>query len=146
MKEYLDVCLEKYFIQILNRNDFKMSSSEFYGMGGIYRFENNYLKFNIINDRGIVETSISSIFSETFFDFELLNAYFLKQRKSEIVKPTFGVNILSKRLSLEEISLLFEKEYSCIKSIFDKTQYHKTEKELLNIGNERAKLLFGNTQ
>ena len=144
MKEYLDNCLEKYFITILNRNGFKLIDSEFSGMGGIYRFENNDLKFNIINDRGIIENSISSIYSKNFFDFELVNFYFLKQTKSGILKPKLGENILSKRLNLEEISFFFDKEFYWIKSIFDKTAYLKTETELLNIGNERAKLLFGN--
>jgi hypothetical protein len=143
MKEHLDNYLEKYFIQILNRNEFKLIDSEFSGMGGIYRFENNELKFNIIDDRGIIETSISSIYSKSFFDFEIVNFYLLKQTKSGILKPKFGENILSKRLSLEEISLFFEKEFDWINSIFSKTEYLKTETELLNIGNERAKLLFG---
>ena len=113
-------------------------------MGGIYRFKNKNLKFNIINDRGIIETTISSIYSENYFDFELLKVYFFKQTKSEIIKPKFGENILSKRLSLEEISYFLEKEINWIGSIFDKTKYLKTENELQNIGNERAKLLFGN--
>jgi hypothetical protein len=144
MKEHLDNCLEKYFIQILNRNEFKLIDSVFSSMGVIYRFENSNLKFNIINDRGIIETSISSINSINYFDFELLNFYFLKQKKSEILKPKFGENILSKRLNLEEISLFFDKEFNWIKSIFDKTEFLKTETELQYIGNERAKLLFGN--
>lgn len=143
MKEHLDNCLEKYFTQILNRNDFKLLNSDSFGMDGIYRFENENLKFNIINDRGIIETTISSIYSDNSFDFELLHAFFLKQTKSEITKPKFGENILSKRLSLEEISFFFEKELNWIKSIFDKTQYLKTEEKLLNLGNERAKLTFG---
>jgi hypothetical protein len=32
MKEYLDECLEKYFIQILNRNGFELLDSIFSGM------------------------------------------------------------------------------------------------------------------
>lgn len=144
MKELLDNYLEKYFIQILNKNEFKLIDSEFSGMGGIYRYENSDLKFNIINDRGIIETSISSLYSKNFFDFELINNYFLKQTKSEFLKPNFGENILTKRLNLEEISLFFDKEFDWIKFIFDKTEYSKTETELLNIGIERAKLLFGN--
>ncbi len=143
MKEDLDNCLEKYFIQILNRNGFKLIDSDFSSMGVIYRFKNSNLKFNIINDRGIIETSISSINSINYFDFELVNIYFLKQNKTKILKPKFGENVLSKRLNLEEISLFFDKEFDWIKSVFDKTEFLKTETELQNIGNERAKLLFG---
>lgn len=144
MKEHLDKCLEKYFIEILNRNEFKLAHSEFLDMGGIYRFENSTLKFDIINDRGIIETSISSIHSKNSYDFKLVNVYFLKLTKSEILEPKFGKNILSKKLSLDEISLFFDREFEWISSIFNKTEYFKTEAALNTIGDERAKLLFGN--
>ena len=144
MKEYLDECLEKYFIQILDRNGFELIESTFSGMGGIYRFENEHLKFSIINDRGILETSISSIYSKNVFDFGLLYVYFLKKIKAESIKPKFGENILSKRLNLEEESEFFEKQFDWLKTIFNKTEYLTTENELLNLATERMKLLFGN--
>ena len=144
MKEYLDECLEKYFIQILDRNGFELIESTFSGMGGIYRFENEHLKFSIINDRGILETSISSIYSKNVFDFGLLYVYFLKKIKAESIKPKFGENILSKRLNLEEESEFFEKQFDWLKTIFNKTEYLATENELLNLATERMKLLFGN--
>ena len=144
MKEYLDECLEKYFIQILNRNEFEFIDSTFSGMGGIYRFENEHLKFSIINDRGILETSISSIYSKNVFEFGLLYVYFLKKIKHQSIKPKFGENIFSKRLNLEEESEFFEKQFDWIKTIFNKTEYLTTENELLNLANERMKLLFGN--
>ena len=143
MKEYLDDCLEKYFIQILNINGFELFDQEFSGMGGIYRFKNDDLKFNILNDRGIIETSISSIHCENTFDFGLLNVYFLQQNKAKIIKPKFGKNLLSKRLSLEDENIFFEKQFDWIKTIFNKTECLKTETELLNLGNQRMELLFG---
>lgn len=78
MKEYLDECLEKYFIQILNRNGFELLDSIFSGMWRIYRFENEHLKFSIINDWGILETVIFSIYSKNAFDFGLLYVYWGK--------------------------------------------------------------------
>ena len=144
MKKYLDECLKKYFIQILDRNRFELIDSTFSGMGGIYRFENEHLKFSIINDRGILETSISSIYSKNVFDFGLLYVYFLKKIKAESIKPKFGENISSKRLNLEEESEFFEKQFDWLKTIFNKTEYLTTENELLNLANERMKLLFGN--
>jgi hypothetical protein len=144
MKEYLGEYLEKYFIQILNRNGFELLDSSFSGIGGIYRFEKEHLKFNIINDRGILETSISSIYSKNAFDFGLLYIYFLKKIKPESIKPKFGKNILSKRLNLDEESAFFEKQFDWIKTVFNKTEYLTTENELLNLANDRMKLLFGN--
>ena len=145
MKEYLDESLEKYFIQTLNKNGFELIDSEFSDMGGIYRFENGNLKFSIINDRGIIETSISSKYSINAFDFGLLNVYLLKKIKPESIKPKFGENILSKRLNLDEESDFFEKQFDWIKTIFNKTEYLLTENELLHLANERMNILFGNS-
>jgi hypothetical protein len=64
--------------------------------------------------------------------------------KPESIKPQFGKNILSKRLSLKKESEFFEKQFDWIKIIFNKTEHLKTENELLNLANERMKLLFGN--
>lgn len=145
IKEYLDSCLNKYFIEILNRNGFELTEKLFSGMGGIYRFKNNWLNFEIVNDRGIIETRISSIFSDTFYDFDILNAYLKRNNKTkiEIEKPTFGKSDLSKRMNLEQESRLFESNLTEIKTLFNKLNYKQTELELNVIGNERAKLLFG---
>jgi hypothetical protein len=143
IKEYLDSCLNKYFIEILNRNGFELIEKLFSEMGGIYRFKNSWLNFEIVNDRGIIETRISSIFSDTFYDFDILNAYLKRNNKIEIEKPKFGKSDLSKRMNLEQESRLFESNLTEIKTLFNKLNYKQTELELNIIGNERAKLLFG---
>ena len=144
MKEYLDNCLEKYFIHILNRNKFKLINSEFSGMGGIYKFKNNNLKFNLINDRGIIDSSITSIYSKNFYDFEIVNIYLLNHNKTEFLKLKFGENIFSKKMNLEEISSFFEDEFDKINFIFSKSEYSKTENELQILEKERVRRLFGN--
>ena len=143
IKEYLDSCLNKYFIEILNRNGFELTEKLFSGMGGIYRFKNSWLNFEIVNDRGIIETRICSIFSDTFYDFDILDVYLKRNNKIEIEKPKFGKSDLSKRMNLEQESRLFESNLTEIKTLFNKLNYKQTEFELNIIGNERAKLLFG---
>jgi len=143
MKEYLDKSLNKYYLEILNHNGFELTESDFSGMGGIYRFKNSWLNFNIVNDRGIIETRISSLFSENFYDFDLINAYLNRRNILEIEKPKFGKSDLSKRLNLEQESELFENNLSELKAMFNEKNYKLTESELDKIGNERAKLLFG---
>jgi len=143
IKEYLDSCLNKYFIEILNRNGFELTEKLFSGMGGIYRFKNSWLNFEIVNDRGIIETRISSIFSDTFYDFDILNVYLKRNNKIEIEKPKFGKPDLSKRMNLEQESRFFESNLTEIKTLFNKLNYKQTELELNVIANERAKLLFG---
>ena len=135
MNEKLNEYLEKYFIQILEINEFKVISSDLYKLGESNIYSNNHLKFKLINDRGIIETSISSIFSDLYFDFELLYSYYLIKTKAGNDKPKFGDKIINRRLSLEDISLFFEKEYNLLKNIFEKDNYLNNEKELLNIFN-----------
>jgi hypothetical protein len=143
IKEYLDKSLNKYFVEIINKNGFELTESNISGMGGIYRFKNSWLNFDIVNDRGIIETRISSLYSEKFYDFDLINTYLNRRNKSEVEKPKFGKSDLSKRLNLEQESQLFENNLTELKSMFDQLNYKRTEVELDEIGNERAKLLFG---
>ncbi|MDX1829269.1 MAG: hypothetical protein R3342_06955 [Lutibacter sp.] len=143
MKEYLDKCLNKYYLRILNHNGFEMSESDFSGMGGIYRFKNSWLNFDIINDRGIIETQISSLFSENFYDFGVINIYLNRRNKSKEEKPKFGKSDLSKRLNLEQESELFENNLPELKVMFNEKNYKLTESELNKIENERMKLLLG---
>jgi hypothetical protein len=144
MKNYLDESLEKYFFKILNSNGFQLVGSQFSGMGGLYRFESDHLKFAIINDRGLIETTIASIYSKNDFDLELLSAYFLTKMTPDCLNAKFGESILSKRLNLEEQNEFFEKQFDWIKTIFTKTAYLTTESDLSNLANERVKVLFGN--
>ena len=143
IKEYLDTSLNKYYIGILNENGFELTESDISGMGGIYRFKNSWLNFDIVNDRGIIETRISSLKSENFYDFDLINAYLNRRNKTELEKPKFGKSDLSKRLNLEQESELFENSLTELKTMFNELNYKQTESELNKIGNERAKLLFG---
>ena len=142
IKEYLDNSLNKYYIGILNKNGFELTESHISGMGGIYRFKNSWLNFDIVNDRGIIETRISSLKSESFYDFDLINAYLNRRNKTELKKPKFGKSNLPKRLNLEQESELFENNLTELKTMFNELNYKKTESELNKIGNERAKLLF----
>ena len=143
IKEYLDTSLNKYYIRILNENGFELTESDISGMGGIYRYKNSWLNFDIINDRGIIETRISSLKSENFYDFDLINAYLNRRNNTELEKPKFGKSDLSKRLNLEQESELFENSLTELKTMFNELNYKQTEYELNKIGNERAKLLFG---
>ena len=142
MKVYLDTSLNKYYLGILNQNGFEMTESDFRGMGGIYRFKNSWLNFDIINDRGIIETRVSSIFSKHFYDFDLINAYLCRRNKSDDENSKFGKYDLSKRLNLEQESELFENNISELKSMFNEKNYKLTESELRKIEEERVKLLL----
>ena len=142
IKGYLDNSLNKYFIRTLNKKGFELTESDVRGMGGMYRFKSNWLNFEIVNDRGIIETRISSIYSKHYYDFDLINAYFNRKNKSNGENSKLGKSDLSKRLNLEQESKLFESNLSELETMFNELNYKQTELELNEIGNERAKLLF----
>tara|TARA_R110000850_G_C9860020_1_gene456196 strand:+ start:324 stop:914 length:591 start_codon:yes stop_codon:yes gene_type:complete len=143
IKEYLDKSLNKYYLGILKENGFELTESDFSAMAGIYRFKNNWLNFDIVNDRGIIETRISSLYSENFYDLDLITAYLNRRNKKEMENPRFGKYDLSVRLTLEQESELFKSNLTELKTMFNKLNYKQTESELNKIGDERAKLLFG---
>ena len=144
IKEYLKDSLQNYYIRILNENGFKLTGSNIAEMFGVYSFKSNWLNFNIANDRGIIETRISSILSpDNFYDFDIINVYFNRKNKLKEEKLKFGKSDLLKRLNLEQESELFERNISEIKEMFNESNYRKTELELNKIANERADILFG---
>jgi len=132
-KEYLDKNLNKYYLNTLEQNGFEITKSDFRGMGAGYYFKNNWLNFNIINDRGIIMTNISSIYSKKVFDFNIIDAAFIQES---------GKYDLLKNLSLEQESDLFQKNIDLLYSIFNKHNYKQTELKLHTFNKERAKLIF----
>ncbi|TQO37030.1 hypothetical protein GQ41_1619 [Arenibacter algicola] len=143
IKEYLDQSLNKYYIGILKDNGFELVKSKMSGMAGFYVYKSNWLNFIIANDRGIIETNISSLYSKEYYDFDIINAYLLRLDGLNSSRNKFGGNDLTKRLNLEQESNLFKSNIELIKELFNKENYKKTEFELDRIGNERADLLFG---
>ena len=130
IKEYLDYCLNNYFLKILEDNKFKIDKSDFSSIGGVYEFKSNNLKFKILNDRGLVETLISSIFSERFYDFETLRAFLNRKNELKNRKSVFGKNGNFRKLSLKEQSEFFEKNIEFLNEQFNEKNYSDTEEKL----------------
>jgi hypothetical protein len=130
IKEYLDYCLNNYFLKILEENQFKIDKSDFSSIGGVYEFKSNKLKFKILNDRGLVESFVSSIFSERFYDFETLRAFFNRKNESKNGKSVFGKNGNFRKLSLKEMSEFFEKNIEFLNEQFNERKYSDTEEKL----------------
>ncbi len=113
------------------------------GMAGKYKFKSSWLNFDIVNDRGIIETRISSVYSNEFIDFDIINIYLNRKNKTEIEKPKFGKSDLSNRLNLKQESELFKSCILELKEMFNELNYKQSELELNKIENERADILFG---
>jgi hypothetical protein len=139
IKEHLDFSLRIHFDRVLKSNGFELVNSNIGGMGGIYYFKNNWLNFNLLNDRGIILTSISSIHSKKEFDFNVINVLLKEKTKPlKLVKHDYSTS-----LNLKQESSLFESNIELLKEMFNKENYKKTEFELNKLQKERAKLRYG---
>lgn len=145
IKEYLDYCLEKYFQKVLDKNGFSLTDNKISNMSGLYSYKSDCIEFSLINDRGVVEARLKSIYiKDTSFDFETVNVL-MKKLKGEIDKSDRSVfrNHYTKRLNLKDISELFDRNMNFIKELFDQKNIKQTKKALKEIGNERIEFLYG---
>ena len=139
IKEHLDFSLRIHFDRVLKSNEFELVNSNIGGMGGIYYFKNNWLNFNLLNDRGVILTSISSIHSKKEFDFNVISVLLTKKNTPlKLVKQDYSTS-----LNLKQESSLFESNIELLKEMFNEENYKKTELELNKFQKERAKLRYG---
>ncbi|WP_026463822.1 hypothetical protein [Adhaeribacter aquaticus] len=144
IKEYLDYCLETYYEKILEKHGFKLENQLMSGMAALYSFKNDRLRIDLVNDRGLIETRIASIYSnESYCDLDLLNVLIIlkKEGKVSLDKQTLST-IPIKRLSLRDIAELLNLNMELIRELFSKENFLQTNKFLNVIGERRAEILF----
>jgi len=137
--EYLDYCVDKYFHQILEKYKFKLVEKRVSGPSALYLFVNEGLKLQFINEKGVLETQIASVYSHSdFWDLDLLNV---------LIQHKDLMNLRSiksiKRLSLSDEAELLNLNMGVVQTLFSKEHYHQTEKSLIEIGNRRSEIMFG---
>ncbi|MER2996437.1 hypothetical protein [Pontibacter populi] len=130
LKEYLDYCIGKYFYQLLEKYEFKLTDQKMSTIAASNTFINDTLILKIVNDRGVIETQIASICSNTYWSFDLVNALITQK---EEVKSISKSNVL-KRLSLSEVAKLMHSKMDTITKLFDKGNLVQTENALFEIG------------
>jgi hypothetical protein len=145
MLEDLNKAIVKYFNDIILTHNFNLYEEYSKGMGALKKYKNDYLKIQILNDRGIISLYISPVFEkEDFRDVELLNSFIiLENSSSELIGKWDREKILNKRLDLNEQASVIKDNWSILIKLYDEDSFRFTMRCLNKIGLERSKLLFG---
>ena len=140
--EELDIVIEKYFSHIIENYNFVLYETNDKGLGALRKYKNDSLKIQVLNDRGIINLNVSSVFDkEDFRDTEIVNSMIeLGNLSTVIIGKWEREKILNKRLELKEQANLINKNWELLKRCFDERNYKNTMKQLDIIGIERTKI------
>lgn len=138
-KDNLDNAFEKHIKQIAIQLNFQVYENYDQGMGALIKLKNKDLIIQLINDRGLINLEIGSIYGKDyFFDSELISSLIrLEQADQENLSKMRRKQIINNRLSLEQQIGLLNSYYFKLKEIFSKSNYKKTFEILNKIGRER---------
>jgi len=141
----LNIAIEKYFSDLLESNNFEEYEEFSQGMGALKKFENEYIKIQIVNDRGLINLDISPKYGdENFRDVELINSMLKMDALSNNKIGKWEKNkILHQRLDLKSQSNFMINNRNTLIKIFDRKNYKKTIKLIDKIGLERSNLIIG---
>ncbi|HEY5746931.1 MAG TPA: hypothetical protein VIU12_12690 [Chryseolinea sp.] len=112
------------------------------GVGALIKFKNDSFKLQILNDRGILETEISSLYGdEQFRGIELFNS-FLQLETVKNISEQDKRKILSTRVDfLGQRNLLLDNHHR-LKDLLDKKNYQDTLKKIDALGQQRFESQF----
>jgi hypothetical protein len=107
------------------------------GMGALVKYKNDFLRLQILNDRGIIEIGISSLVGEEeFIDFESISAYLMLSKANDISDFKKRQIILT-RLDFQAHSTFLQTYSTRIKEILDSEHIETTLKDLADLNQER---------
>ncbi len=138
-KTDLDQAFQKHLAQVSERLNFEIYETYNQGMGALIKLKNKDLKIQLLNDRGIINFEIGSIYGkELFFDSELIASMIrLDQTDQENLSRLRRKQIINNRLGLDQQVELLKTDYLTLKEIFSEPNYKRTIKKLNKIGAER---------
>jgi hypothetical protein len=113
------------------------------GMGALIKFKNNSFKIQILNDRGILETEISSLVGdEQFRGLEMFNSLLRLRQLDNNVSLQERRKILGTRIDyVGQRDFLTDNQATLIE-LLNKDNYERTLKEIDALGQERFDLQF----
>jgi len=108
------------------------------GMGALMSFKNEFMRVRLLNDRGIVEIELSSIFGkEKFRDIELFNSFLILANTKHNLTKHEEQKILKTRLDYIGVINFLTQNKQNLERLLNKSNYKKTFKELDTIGQAR---------
>jgi hypothetical protein len=113
------------------------------GMGALIKFKNNSFKIQILNDRGILETEISSLVGdEQFRGLEMFNSLLRLRQLDNNVSLQERRKILGTRIDYAgQRDFLMDNQATLIE-LLNKNNYERTLKKIDALGQERFDLQF----
>lgn len=143
--EDLNIAIEKYFSDLLKSNNFEKYEEFSQGMGALKKFENEFIKIQILNDKGLINLDISPKYGdENFRDVELINSMLNLDALSNNKIGKWEKNkILHQNLDLKSQSNFITNNRDTLNKIFDRKNYKKTIILIDKIGLERSNLIIG---
>jgi hypothetical protein len=113
------------------------------GMGALIKFKNNSFKIQILNDRGILETEISSVFGEEQFrGLELYYSLLRLQELNNNVCIQERRKILGTRIDYAGQRDFLVNNQATLIELLSKDNYEQTLKKIDALGQERFDLQF----
>jgi succinate dehydrogenase flavin-adding protein (antitoxin of CptAB toxin-antitoxin module) len=139
-KTDLDTTFDKYFSNTFKKLNLEQFSEYSSGMGAVRYFKNEYLKIQLVNDRGIIDLMITNNESEDFRDAELIfNWLTIEKTDVKSITKADRKKILTTRSGFLEQNNSLEIFYSEIIKKFNRKNFKQTLKTLNQLGSERMK-------
>ena len=108
------------------------------GMGALIKFKNKSFKIQILNDRGILETEISSVFGdEQFRGLEMFNSLLRLQQLDNKVSQQEKRKILRTRIDYAGQRDFLMDNQATLTELLNKDNYERTLKKIDALGQEK---------
>lgn len=113
------------------------------GMGALIKFKNKSFKIQILNDRGILETEISSVFGdEQFRGLEMFNSLIRLEQLDNNASQQEKRKILGTRIDYAAQRDFLVDNQSTLAELLNKNNYERTLERIDALGQERFDLQF----
>lgn len=143
IKGQLDKHLKRFYQRILDLYQFKLIEKRIQGQAAMNSYQNDVILLRLINDKGIVNLTIASVYDQDeSYDLDVLGVLLKSKKGEELNHEKLKYDLTRSMTPSEEITLL-ENNMALIKELFNKDNFKVTQQELDKIGWKRAELLFG---
>ena len=130
---------QQYFKESLDKLGFlKYEEMDGHGMGALIKLKNNSFKVQILNDRGILETDISSLFGhEQFIGVSLFNSFIRLCQLDSDMSQLERRKILGTILDYSGQRDFLVANHATLAELLSEENYRQTLKRIEAIGRER---------
>lgn len=136
--EYLPYCRDRYCAVFLQKFKFEIYELHADLLGGHYKYRNEHIRLQLLNDRGVFHIAISSNYgAENFKDINLLHSLLLPSGDSSfrIFQRELGTSYATRH---EQSIDLMDTHYLAIANFFAVERYNQTTRTLEQFARKRG--------